>query len=104
MSQGRRISMTRLYNPDAETIADLIREGDEPTAEQIAVGKLALDDIYNGTKDVDEETSIIHVYRAMTAIERRGTTGHAHHSRPHIPRAGGGDTTEPPHKGTAGRK
>ena len=63
--------MEKLFDPDGETIPDLVRDGDTPTAEQIAVGKLALDDYYNGTKDADEDGAMVHVYRAMTAIEIR---------------------------------
>lgn len=63
--------MKRLFDPDGEIVSDLVREGDTPTHEQIAVGKMALDDYYNGTKDADEDGAMIHVYRAMTAIEFR---------------------------------
>ena len=61
----------RLFNPNTETIGDLVQDGDTPTHEQIAVGRMALDDYYNGGKDGDENGAIVHVFRAMTAIEHR---------------------------------
>jgi len=67
--------MKQFFDPDGETVADLVADGDTPTPEQIAVGKLALDDYYNGTKDADEDGAFVHVYRAMSAIERRSERG-----------------------------
>lgn len=63
--------MKLLFDPDAELISDLVQEGHAPTIMQIKVGKMALDDFYNGTKDADEEGAIAYVYRAMHAIYLR---------------------------------
>jgi hypothetical protein len=60
-----------LFDPDGEIISDLVAEAEPPTLMQVKVGKLALDDFYNGTKDTDEEGCIAYVYRAMLAIDRR---------------------------------
>ena len=63
--------MVLIFDPDAESISDLAQEAEQPSVAHVAVGKLALDDFYNGTKDADVEGAIAHVYRAMTAFDRR---------------------------------
>lgn len=62
--------MTKTFNPDCDSIGDLIEAVPPPTEEQIKVGMLALDTYYEGTKDPDFEGSVALVYRAMKALER----------------------------------
>ncbi len=61
----------KTFDPDCDSIGDLIEGVTPPTAEQIKVGMLALDSYYDGTKDQDFEGSISLVYRAMRALEPR---------------------------------
>lgn len=59
----------RTFDPDADSITDLVAAVPMPTEEQKRVGELALDDYYNGNKTEDVQECCAHVYRAMRALD-----------------------------------